>query len=59
MSESINTVFFREKCKEDYISMYEFDTAVTAQTLRFNLMNTTGGNTGAVDIAVYGSFIDE
>ena len=39
--------------------MYEFDTAVTAKTLRFNLIDTTGGNTGAVDIAVYGSFIDE
>lgn len=37
----------------------EFATAVTAQTLRFNLMDTTGGNTGAVDIAVYGNFIDE
>lgn len=40
-------------------SMYEFDTAVTTKTLRFNLMDTTGGNTGAVDIAVYGAFIDE
>ncbi len=40
-------------------STYEFDTAVTTKTLRFNLMDTTGGNTGAVDIAVYGKFIDE
>ena len=31
---------------------YEVD--FQAQTLRFNLVETTGGNTGAVDIAVYG-----
>ncbi len=37
---------------------HQFDVAIEAETLRFNLMNTTGGNTGAVEIAVYGDFID-
>lgn len=38
---------------------YSFDVEIEAQTLRFSLMDTTGGNTGAVDIAVYGEFIME
>lgn len=37
---------------------YQFDVAIETETLRFNLMNTTGGNTGAVEIAVYGDFVD-
>ncbi|MFQ5400691.1 MAG: discoidin domain-containing protein [Anaerolineae bacterium] len=36
---------------------YVFDVAIEANTLRFDLVDTTGGNTGAVDIAVYGEFI--
>lgn len=36
---------------------YQFDVAFEAQTLKFELVNTTGGNTGAVDIAVFGEFI--
>ena len=38
---------------------YTFDVEIEAQTLRFNLMQTSGGNTGAVDIAVYGEFIEQ
>ncbi len=38
---------------------YTFDVEIEAETLRFNLMNTTGGNTGAVDIAVYGTLLGE
>lgn len=37
---------------------YQFDVAFEAQTLRFELVETTGGNTGAVDIAVFGEFIE-
>ena len=43
----------------DADSRYTFDTELEAKTLRFNLMNTTGGNTGTVDIAIFGEFIDE
>jgi hypothetical protein len=42
----------------DAESIYQFEVDIQAQTLRFDLMNTTGGNTGAVDIAVYGEFIE-
>lgn len=35
---------------------YSFDAAFEAQTLKFELVNTTGGNTGAVDITVLGEF---
>jgi hypothetical protein len=38
---------------------YTFDTAIEAQIIRFALTETTGGNTGVVDIAVYGQFIDK
>ena len=37
---------------------FEFEMVFEAQTLRFDLFDTTGGNTGAVDIAVYGEFIE-
>lgn len=37
---------------------YEFEVAFEAQTLRFDLLDTTGGNTGVVDIAVYGELIE-
>jgi hypothetical protein len=43
---------------DDTEQAYSFDVEIEAQTLRFNLMDTTGGNTGAVDIAVYGEFIE-
>jgi len=37
---------------------YEFEIAFESQTLRFDLVDTTGGNTGVLDIAVYGEFIE-
>jgi hypothetical protein len=37
---------------------YEFEVAFEAQTLRFDLVDTTGGNTGVVDIAVYGEITE-
>jgi hypothetical protein len=37
---------------------YEFELAFEAQTLRFDLVDTTGGNTGVVDIAVFGEFLE-
>ncbi len=42
----------------DAQSSYTFDAGIEANTLRFDLVDTTGGNTGAVNIAVYGRFID-
>lgn len=38
---------------------YQFDVEIEAQRLRFDLIDTTGGNTGVVNIAVYGAFIKE
>ena len=38
---------------------YTFDVDIDAQTLRFSLTGTTGGNTGVVDIAVYGELLGE
>jgi hypothetical protein len=32
--------------------------AIEAKTLRFDLDPTSGGNTGAVDIAVYSEFVE-
>ncbi len=37
---------------------YTFEIAVEAQTLRFDLVETTGGNTGVVDIVVLGTFVE-
>ncbi|MDX1437030.1 MAG: discoidin domain-containing protein [Anaerolineales bacterium] len=37
---------------------YSFEVDMEARTLRFDLVQTTGGNTGAVDIGVFGSFIE-
>ena len=37
---------------------YVFDVEIEAQTLRFDLIETTGGNTGVVNIAVYGEFLE-
>jgi hypothetical protein len=37
---------------------FEIDMVFDAQTLRFDLFDTTGGNTGVVDIAVYGEFLE-
>jgi len=36
---------------------FDFEVAFEAQNLRFGLVDTTGGNTGVVDIAVYGEFV--
>lgn len=41
----------------DASQMYGFDLDATAQTLRFDLVETTGGNTGLVDVVVYGEFV--
>lgn len=43
----------------DASNSYRFEVPFEAETLRFNLMDTTGGNTGAVDIAVYGELLDQ
>jgi len=39
---------------DDATTIYRFDTRFTAKRLRFELLDTTGGNTGAVEIEVYG-----
>ena len=35
--------------------MHTFEVEFTARTLRFDAADTNGGNTGAVEIAVYGT----
>ncbi len=42
---------------DDASQPYTFDVSFEAQTLRFDLLETTGGNTGVVDIAVFGDFM--
>ena len=37
---------------------FDFDMVFEAQTLRFDLFDTTGGNTGVVDIAISGEFVE-
>ena len=37
---------------------YSFDVSIDAKSLRFDLIDTTGGNTGATEIAVYGNFVE-
>lgn len=37
---------------------YEFDVEIEAETLRFDVVSSNGGNTGAVEIAVYGEPVD-
>ncbi len=37
---------------------FEFEMVFEALTLRFDLFDTTGGNTGVVDIAVYGEYLE-
>jgi hypothetical protein len=37
---------------------YEFDVTFEAETLRFDVVDSSGGNTGAVDIAVYGEPVE-
>ena len=41
----------------DTSQAYEFEVAFEAETLRFDLIDTSGGNTGVVDISVYGELI--
>ncbi len=43
----------------DTDSSYRFEVPFEAERLRFNLMDTSGGNTGVVDIAVYGELLGE
>lgn len=42
----------------DAENAYTFETVIEAKIVRFTLMDTTGGNTGAVDIAAYGQFVE-
>lgn len=37
---------------------YEFEVSFEGQTLHFDLVKTTGGNTGAVEIVVFGEFLE-
>jgi len=39
---------------DDATTIYRFETQFTAQRLRFELLDTSGGNTGALEIEVYG-----
>lgn len=39
---------------DDATTIYYFDTSFEAKTLRFELLDTSGGNTGALEIEVYG-----
>jgi hypothetical protein len=39
---------------DDATTIYRFDTQFTAKRLRFELLETTGGNTAALEIEVYG-----
>ncbi len=43
----------------DASGSHSFDMDLETSRLRFDLMETTGGNTGIVDIAVYGEFVDQ
>ena len=38
----------------DAFSVHYFDTDLTAQRLRFEVLTSSGGNTGAVEVQVYG-----
>lgn len=38
---------------------YIFEVEFEAETLRFDVVDSNGGNTGAVEIAVYGEFIED
>lgn len=42
----------------DASQSYVFEVEFEAETLRFDVTDSNGGNTGAVEIAVYGEFID-
>ena len=41
----------------DATTIYRFDTQFTAKRLRFELLDTSGGNTGALEIEVYGESV--
>jgi len=43
----------------DAENIHVFDVEFEAETLRFDVTESNGGNTGAVEIAVYGEFLDE
>jgi len=43
----------------DADSGYAFDINSETKTLRFDLVDTTGGNTGAVNIAIFGALLDK
>jgi hypothetical protein len=39
---------------DDGTTIYRFETQFTARRLQFELLDTSGGNTGALEIEVYG-----
>ena len=41
----------------DAENSFDFETTFEAKTLRFDLVETTGGNTGAINIAVFGELL--
>jgi len=43
---------------QDASQLYEFEVDFEAITLRFDVVNSSGGNTGAIEIGVYGQPID-
>jgi hypothetical protein len=43
----------------DFEQAYEFEVDITAETLRFDVVSSTGGNTGALEIAVYGEPVED
>lgn len=43
----------------DAAQSYEFEVSFEAETLRFDLIRSSGGNTGAVDIGVFGEPLDD
>ena len=43
----------------DTEGIYEFEVEFEAETLRFDVASSTGGNVGAIDIAVYGAPLEE
>ena len=44
---------------DDAEQAYRFELDVVASTLRLNIVDSTGGNTGLVEFAAYGSFVQE
>jgi hypothetical protein len=43
----------------DALTLHYFDADLTATRLRFEAVESSGGNTGAVEIEVYGTLVSE